>query len=372
MTAEPTISPNNPIVLAAGGTGGHLFPAEALARELMQRGRSVALVTDRRGHEFPVAGVPTHRVPTGRMGGGPVGKAFGLLRLGIGMLTAEQLLRRLLPEAVVGFGGYPSAPTMLAATRMGLPTVIHEQNAVLGRTNKMLATRVRRIATCFETVQGLSEAERNRVVRTGNPVRAEFVAVRGRGYDPPRADGPIRILVLGGSQGARILSQVVPAAFKELPRALQQRLSVAQQVRAEDLAAVEAAYAGSGIKVELQRFFGDVPERLATTHLQIGRAGGSTMAELTVAGRPSVLVPFAAAIADEQTANARVLVEHGGAWLLPEAEFTPAILSGMLERVLTHPAALARAAAAAYRLGEPEATRHLADLVETVAQERWR
>jgi UDP-N-acetylglucosamine--N-acetylmuramyl-(pentapeptide) pyrophosphoryl-undecaprenol N-acetylglucosamine transferase len=369
VAADP---PNNPIVLAAGGTGGHLFPAEALARELLRRGRAVALVTDRRGHEFPVAGVPTYRIMTGRLGGGPISKLIGLTRLGIGVLTAGQLLRRLVPDGVVGFGGYPSAPTMLAAARMGLPTVIHEQNAVLGRTNKMLAARVSRIATCFETVEGVTEAERAKTMRTGNPVRAEFLAVRDRGYDPPHPTGPIRLLVLGGSQGARILSQVVPEALKILPKALQARLDVSQQVRAEDMAAVQAAYAGSGIKVELQRFFADVPQRLAAAHLQIGRAGGSTVAELTVAGRPAILVPFAAAIADEQTANARNLVARGGAWLLPEAEFTPAILSGQLERILAHPAALARAAAAAYRLGEPDATTRLADLVETVVQERWR
>jgi UDP-N-acetylglucosamine--N-acetylmuramyl-(pentapeptide) pyrophosphoryl-undecaprenol N-acetylglucosamine transferase len=366
------MAPEGLVVLAAGGTGGHLFPAEALARELILRGRRVALVTDKRAQKFPVEGVPSYRVPAGRFGSGIFGKFGGLIETGRGTLCARGLLKRLGPSAVVGFGGYPSVPTMLAASWLKLPSMIHEQNAVLGRANRMLAGRVRRVATGFETVQGLAGDDRGKIVPTGNPVRPAILALRGLGYDPPVPDGPIRLLVIGGSQGARILSRVVPEALKVLPRVLQQRLLVWQQVREEDTETCRAAYVGSTIAVQMKRFFDDIPERLGAAHLLIGRAGGSTVAELTTAGRPSILVPFAAAIADEQTANARVLVERGAAWLLPEAEFTPAILSGQLERILCHPAALARAAAAAHRLGQPDAAQRLADLVETIEWEARR
>jgi UDP-N-acetylglucosamine--N-acetylmuramyl-(pentapeptide) pyrophosphoryl-undecaprenol N-acetylglucosamine transferase len=366
------MAPQGLVVLAAGGTGGHLFPAEALARELMNRGHDVALVTDKRAQEFPVAGVPTYRVPAGRFRPGPIGKLGAAIELARGMFAARNLLKRLDPSAVVGFGGYPSVPTMMAASWLRLPSMIHEQNAVLGRANRMLAGRVRRIATGFETVHGLTGEDHGKIVQTGNPVRPAILALRGQGYDPPEPGGPIRLLVIGGSQGARILSQVVPAALISLPRALQARLQVSQQVRAEDTETCRAAYAGSAIAVETRRFFDDIPERMRAAHLVITRAGGSTVAELTTAGRPAILVPFAAAIADEQTANARVLVERGAAWLLPEAEFTPAILSGQLERILQHPAALARAAAAAHRLGLPEAAQRLANLVETIELEGGR
>ena len=352
------------VVLAAGGTGGHLFPAEALARALIGRGRPVALVTDKRGKEFPVAGVDTYRVRAGRLGGGLPGKVKFVLDLGRGILEARALLGRLRPAAVVGFGGYPSMPTMVAATSLKLPTLIHDQNAVLGRANRMLATRVRAIATSFGIVQGVPGADRAKIERTGNPVRPAIVAVRDLPYEPPETDGPIRLLIIGGSQGARILSRVVPEALKALPPALKARLAVSQQVRPEDLDAVEAAYRDSGLNIETRRFFDDIPARLASAHLVLARAGGSTTAELTVAGRPALLVPFAGAIADEQTANARVLVEGGAAWMLSEAEFTVERASARLAELLSDGAALARAALAARHLGEPAAAERLADLVE--------
>jgi UDP-N-acetylglucosamine--N-acetylmuramyl-(pentapeptide) pyrophosphoryl-undecaprenol N-acetylglucosamine transferase len=365
MTAEPGL-----VVLAAGGTGGHLFPAEALARALIARNRRVALVTDRRGQDFPVDGVATYRVPAGRVDRkGLFGRLAALIEIGRGVLAARRLLKRLRPEAVVGFGGYPSFPTMLAAARLRLPCLIHEQNAVLGRANQALAGRVDRIATAFDSVAGLASLHLGKVVRTGNPVRPAIAQLSYQGYDPPVPGGQIRLLVTGGSQGARILSKTVPEALKLLPYEFQRRLVVWQQVRKEDIASCREAYAGTEIAVETRGFFDDMAERLAACHLVIARAGGSTVAELTAAGRPSILIPFAAAIADEQTANARVLTERGAAWLLAEAEFTPAILSAQLERILPHPAALARAAAAAERLGEPMAAEHLADLVDTVAAE---
>ena len=356
------------VVLAAGGTGGHLFPAEALARALIGRGRPVALVTDKRGKEFPVTGVDTHRVRAGRLGGGLVAKARFALDLGRGILEARRLLRRLRPAAVVGFGGYPSMPTMVAATSLRLPTVIHDQNAVLGRANRMLATRVRAIATSFDTVAGVPAADRGKIAQTGNPVRPAVVAVRDLPYAAPEPDGPIHLLIIGGSQGARILSRVVPDALKALPEPLKARLVVSQQVRQEDIETVQLAYRASGLKVEIKRFFDDIPTRLATAHLVLARAGGSTTAELTVAGRPALLVPFAGAIADEQTANARVLVERGAAWLLSEAEFTVERAASRLAGLLSDGPALVRAAAAARELGEPAAAERLADLVERLTK----
>jgi len=260
-------------------------------------------------------------------------------------------------------------PAMLAASRLGLPTMIHEQNAVLGRANRMLAPRVNRVATHFATVEGLQANDRGKIAHTGNPVRPAIVALRTRDYVALEPNGPIRLLVIGGSLGAAILSRVVPAALLALPPELRGRLTVSQQVRAEDMDKVAATYAGSGLEVETQRFFTDMPERLAAAHLVIARAGGSTTAELAVSGRPAILIPYAAAIADEQTANARHLVQAGGAWLMPEREFTSEALTTLLCELLTTPDTLSRAANAARSLGEPEAAKHLADLVEAIEQE---
>ena len=358
------------VILAAGGTGGHLFPAEALAREFLKRGRPVALITDRRGGNFPVSGVETFRIPAGQFGAGLWAKLRGVLDLARGFMAASRLLRRLNPGAVVGFGGYPSMPTMLAAQQLGMATIIHEQNAVLGRANAMLAPRVDRIATHFTTAEGLAERLRDKISPTGNPVRPAISALRETPYLPPDADGPFRILVIGGSQGARILSAVVPDALLSLAPALQARIALSQQARPEDLDAVTARYAAAGLKAEVRRFFDDMPQRLGGAHLVIGRAGGSTTAELTVAGRPAILVPYAAAIADEQTANARNLVAGGAAWLLPEQEFTPSGLAALVERLAAAPEMLAAAAAAARAMGEPGAATKLADLVERVERER--
>jgi UDP-N-acetylglucosamine--N-acetylmuramyl-(pentapeptide) pyrophosphoryl-undecaprenol N-acetylglucosamine transferase len=358
------------IVLAAGGTGGHLFPAEALARELLRRGRPVALVTDRRGGNFPVSGVETFRIPAGQFGAGVAAKLRGLFDLARGFLAASRLLRRLRPGAVVGFGGYPSMPTMLAAQKLGFPTVIHEQNAVLGRANAALAPRVDRIATHFASAEGLAERLRAKIVPTGNPVRPAISALHEHGYEPPEDGGRLRILVIGGSQGARILSRVVPEALLSLPQGLRARIDLSQQARPEDLDAVVAAYAAAGLNADVRRFFDDMPVRLGSAHLVIGRSGGSTTAELTVAGRPAILVPYAAAIADEQTANARNLVAGGAAWLLPEAEFTAAALADLVAKLAAEPALLVAAAAAARAMGEPAAAVKLADLVESVERER--
>ncbi len=358
------------VILAAGGTGGHLFPAEALAREFLKRGRPVALITDRRGGNFPVSGVETFRIPAGQFGAGLLAKLRGVYDLARGFMAASRLLRRLNPGAVVGFGGYPSMPTMLAAQQLGMATIIHEQNAVLGRANAMLAPRVDRIATHFATAEGLAGRLRDKISPTGNPVRPAISVLRETPYVPPNAEGAFRILVIGGSQGARILSAVVPDALLSLSPALLARIELSQQARPEDLDAVAARYASAGLKAEVKRFFDDMPQRLGGAHLVIGRAGGSTTAELTVAGRPAILVPYAAAIADEQTANARNLVAGGAAWLLTEAEFTAPALAALVERLASSPELLAVAAAAALSMGEPDAAMRLADLVERVERER--
>ncbi len=366
------MSEGAPIVLAAGGTGGHVFPAEALAGELLARGRRVALLTDRRGlalgQRFP--GVELHRIHAGRFGAGLMSKVVGLAELGLGTLQATRLLRALAPAAVAGFGGYPSVPTMLAATRLGLPTLIHEQNAIFGRANRLLTPRVRRIATSFADPGVVRASERSRVVETGNPVRPAIAALRAAPYPSLAADGPFDILVLGGSQGARILSEVVPSGLGALPEPLRKRLRIAQQARPEDIDGARAAHARNGLVAELATFFDDVPARLARAHLVISRSGASTVAELTTIGRPAILVPYLHAADDHQTANARALEAAGAAWVVPQLAFTAEALATRVAALLAKPEALPRAAAAALGLGRPDAARSLADLVLALATGR--
>ncbi len=357
------------IVLAAGGTGGHMFPAEALARELFARGFKVALVTDRRGQAFgdKAPEIAVHRIRAGRLDQGFVGKVTALADMALGTIEAGRLLRALAPAAAAGFGGYPSVPTMLAASRQGIATVLHEQNSILGRANRLLAPRVGAVATSFAEVGSLRLARGGRVVETGNPVRPSIVAERRTPYAAPAPDGPVRVLVLGGSQGARILSAVVPSALARLAPELRRRLVVTQQARSEDLAAVRRAHEAAGIASETASFFEDVPTRLAQAHLVISRAGASSVAELTVVGRPSILVPYRHAADDHQSANARALLASGAAWVMPEAVFTPDLLAAELAALFDTPERLAAAAAAAHRMGRPDAASRLADLVAEAA-----
>src|SRR5215469_1500938 len=259
-----------PFVLAAGGTGGHLFPAEALAAELIGRGNTVHLISDARAEAFaPDPGIETHQVRAGRFGGGPAHAAHALGELALGTLQARRLLRRLTPACVIGFGGYPSVPAMLAAVYLGLPTLIHEQNAVLGRANRLLASRARRIATAFPATAGMRSADRARAVHTGNPVRPSVLAVGQTKYKAPQRGGTIEVVILGGSQGARIMSEVLPPALAALPTRLREGLRISHQARPEDLPAADAIYRNNRIAAELQSFFTDVPERLARAHLVI-------------------------------------------------------------------------------------------------------
>ncbi len=346
-----------------------MFPADALARELLADERRVALVTDGRGGGYgeTLATVEVHRVRAGQVAGrGPIARAGGLAALALGTLEARALLARLAPAAAVGFGGYASVPTMLAASWARIPTVIHEQNAVLGRANRLLAGRMSRIATSFAEVAGLGDRARGKASLTGNPVRSEITAIGRDPYPRFAEDGPLRILVLGGSQGARVFSHIVPAAVALLPEGMRARLRLDQQCRAEDLEAARTAYRASGTQAELAAFFDDVPRRLARAHLAICRAGASTVAELCAAGRPAVLVPYPHAADDHQTANARAMAEAGGGWLAPEPEFTAESLAARLETVFERPASLGQAAAGARAMGLPEAARRLAEVVHAV------
>lgn len=356
---------SSPILLAAGGTGGHMFPAEALARELLGRGRSVALVTDRRGRAFGDAlpEVEVFRIHASAPSGSIVARLRGVAELALGTLQAQRLVSRLRPAAVVGFGGYPCVPAVLAAQRSRLPTVLHEQNAVLGRANRLLAGNARVIVTSFPAVSQVRPSDAGKVVRAGNPVRPAILAVRGLPYPETTGDGPLSLLVTGGSQGARVFSEVVPAALALLPDALRRRIRLSQQARPEDLERARAALASAGIEAEVSSFFKDMPERLAACHLAITRAGASTIAELTAAGRPALLVPYPHAMDDHQTANAQALADAGGAWLLPQGSLTPAVLASRLEALLTMPASLITAAAAARAWGAPDAASRLADAV---------
>jgi UDP-N-acetylglucosamine--N-acetylmuramyl-(pentapeptide) pyrophosphoryl-undecaprenol N-acetylglucosamine transferase len=363
------------VVIAAGGTGGHLFPAEALAAELVARGERIALMTDARSAAFdsPAFGSAERHVlkGSGLAGRGAGAAARGALALAAGTMEARGILKRLDAAAVVGFGGYPSVPPIIAAQtlpRAHRPvTALHEQNAVLGRANRLLSKRADLLAISVAET-GCVPAEAH-VEVVGNPVRPALAALAGQGYAPPAEEGAIRLLVLGGSLGARVFADVVPGAVAALPEALRGRLVVTQQTRAEDLPRVETAYREAGVPADLSPFFGDIATRLALAHVVIARAGASTVAELACAGRPSILVPLPSAIDDHQSANARSLASVGAAWVMPQPSFTPEALARHLEAVLSNPPVLARAAAAAAKEAHPEAARRLADLVQALVRQ---
>lgn len=358
------------VVLAAGGTGGHVFPAQALGAELKARGCRVALATDSRGAAIGdfLEGAETHRIRAGGLAGKGIGaRLSSVAALALGTLQARSLLKRLAPGAVVGFGGYASVPTMMAATMAGLPSAIHEQNAILGRANRLLAGRVARIATSFDESAGIAEKAAGKVVRTGMPVRPAIAQMREREYVPPAAEGPLNLFVVGGSQGAHVFSEVVPAAVAGLSEALRGRLRIAQQCRPEDLDAARDAYRAAGIDVELKTFFDDVPERLAAAHLLVGRSGASTVAEILAVGRPAILVPFPFAIDDHQAFNAHAVADSGAGWLMPQDAFTAQALGARLESLFGLPATLQHAAAAARAAGRADAAIRLADMVMALA-----
>jgi UDP-N-acetylglucosamine--N-acetylmuramyl-(pentapeptide) pyrophosphoryl-undecaprenol N-acetylglucosamine transferase len=358
-------------VLAAGGTGGHMVPAHALAEELLLRGHRVALITDDRGARIPglFGKVQVHVLPAGRLAGGPAGWFRAARNIMTGRAMALRLYETFLPSAVIGFGGYPAFPALLAARRDRIPTLLHEQNAVLGRVNRLMAGKVDAIATAYASVQRLPAKAADKVHLVGNPVRDEVLALRDQPFPPLTEDGIFRLLVTGGSQGAAILSEVVPEGLALLPEHFRRRLQVTQQCRAEDIDEARARYAALGIPADLATYLPDLPERLAWAHLVIARAGASTIAELTAAGRPAILVPLPSATDDHQTCNAREMARAGGARMIAQARFTPVELAKQMQKLGLEPVALAKAAGQAKAVGRPDAARDLADLVEQTGRD---
>ena len=355
-------------VLGAGGTGGHMVPAAALAAELAGRGHRVALISDDRGVRFPglFEEVETHVMPAGRLGGGPLGWVRAARKMLAGRRMARDFYRTFRPAAVIGFGGYPALPSLLAAFNAGVPTVVHEQNAVLGRVNRFVADRVDAIATAYPDIERMKPKWADKTFLVGNPVRESVLELRNRPYPMLEEDGIFRVLVTGGSQGASILSQVVPDGLALLPPHFRRRMQVTHQGRPEDIDRVRAKYAEHGIPAQVATYLPDLPEHLAWAHIVIARAGASTIAELTAAGRPAILVPYPSATDDHQTANAREITEAGGARTIMQDNFTATELAKQIQKLGLDTIGLANAAARARGCGRPNAARDLADLVESI------
>lgn len=358
------------VLVAAGGTGGHLFPAEALAAALAKRDVSVGLLTDARAARHAGAFPPevVHIIPSATIRGrNPLSLAKTGTLLSYGLLKAWMILPGLKPAAVVGFGGYPTIPPLLAASLRGIPTLIHEQNAVMGRANRFLAPRVRAIATGFAGVLKNNPALAGKATHTGNPVRPAVIAVAAQPYPALTDGGTLRILVFGGSQGARVMADVVPLAIEKLEPSLRTRLSIVQQARDEDLPRVRDIYTRLQVSAEAAPFFKDLPVRMAASHLVVSRSGASTVAELSAIGRPGILVPLPHALDQDQRANAGVLMDAGGAVRIDQADFTPERLAAEIAGFAAAPQRLAAMAAAAKAAGILDAADRLADLVLRVA-----
>ena len=354
------------VLLCAGGTGGHLFPAEALAGALAKRGVTIDLATDRRVAHFKFPARAVHLIPSATVRGRDlVSLARTASLLALGTFKAWRLLGRIRPAVVVGFGGYPTVPPLFAASLRGVPTVLHEQNAVMGRANRMLAARVTRIATGFRTLKNVNAQVQAKTAFTGNPIRPAVLEAAKAAYAAPA--GELRLLVFGGSQGAHVTAEIVPPAIAQLAPDVRARLRVVQQARAEDLDEVKRTYADLGVKADCAPFFNDLPARMASAHLIVSRSGASTVAELSAIGRPAIMVPLPHALDQDQFANAGLLAEAGGGIRLEQRDFTPQRLASEIERLAADPAALAKMAAAAKSAGTLDAAERLADLVLQVA-----
>ena len=364
---------NNPnkkltVILAAGGTGGHVFPAKALAEALKEQGHRPVFITDKRTANYlNVKNIPVHVIPASSPGRGIISFPVSMVKIAWGMAKSSYYMSMVVPDVVIGFGGYPSFPTMEVARRRGYKTIIQEQNSVLGRVNKFLSSSVHAIATAFDSVKGIAETSTHKMIRIGNPVRAEVKALRDISYPALSEDSTLRVLVMGGSQGATVFSEIVPEAIKNLPDALKQRISVSQQCRASDVDHVRESYAVAGITAHVATFFDHIEEEYAKAHLLISRAGASTLAELTTIGLPAILVPYPNAMDDHQTANAKAAEESGGAWVMVQDNFTVDALSGRLTELFEAPEMLQKAAEKVKEAGEPDATEKLLALVERVA-----
>lgn len=356
-----------PVIVTAGGTGGHIFPALALAAELRRRDQPAVLVCDARGERYVGPEIERRVIHAASPSGSWTRRLAGLARLGLGLAQSVRLLRGTRPAAVAAFGGYAAVPVGLAAGLLGIPLLVHEQNAVLGRANRLIARRAARLALTFETTRGADVVPPARRILTGNPVRPEVGARRDEPYRPPGAAQPLALLVVGGSQGARVLSEVVPAALARLTGRERARLALTQQCRPEDLERVAHAYGALGFAAELASFFDDLPLRLAGAQLVISRAGASSVAELLALGRPAILVPYRLAADDHQRANAAAVAEAGAGWLIDEAELDPETLAALLRQCLDQPDLLAGMAARAHALGRPDAASALADAVQSLA-----
>ena len=367
MTEQPA---GKLIVLAAGGTGGHLFPAQALAEELVRRGYVIHLMTDERvrdyGKGFPAA--VTHVVPSATLSPGEPLKLPGqLLRLYSGYRQARAILKALKPAAVVGFGGYPSFPPILAASRLGIASCVHDQNAVMGRANRVLAGFATRVASSFPSPQGLPPKAERKLAITGNPVRDIALKEKAADFPPLTAEGPFNLLVFGGSQGARFFAEFMPRVIAELPAGMLNGLKLTQQVRAEDMEAVRAAFGKLGFSFDLQPFFMDMPKRIAAAHLVVCRSGASTIAELGVIGRSAIMVPLPHALDNDQLRNAESFAAAGAGWIRPQADLEPREFAAFLTRLRYQEGELEGAAKAALGHGRPDAASRLADLTEQLA-----
>ena len=362
MSAAPLV------LLAAGGTGGHLFPAQALSDALQKRGAVIELATDARAAHFKFPARAVHLIPSATLRGrNPVALARTAALLALGTAKAWRLIGQLRPSIVVGFGGYPTVPPLWAAALRGVPTVLHEQNGVMGRANRLLAPRVTAIATSFPTLTRLDPRLQGKITFTGNPVRPPVIEAARAPYAAPASRGKLRLLVFGGSQGAHVMADIVPAAIERMPPDMRARLAIVQQARFEDLDAVRGIYSRLGVAAEAAPFFPDLPARMAAAHLVISRSGASTVAELSAIGRPAILVPLPHALDQDQFANAGVLAAAGGAIRIEQRDFSPDRLAAEIGRLAGDPSLLARMAQAAKAAGTIDAADRLADLVMTVA-----
>lgn len=357
------------ILLSAGGTGGHMFPAEALAQDLLSRGYRVALATDIRGKKYePFAGgIPIHVLKSATVGAGVVRKVKAVVSLGMGYFQARKLLDDQKPAVVVGFGGYPSVPAVYAAQKMKIPTIIHEQNAILGRANVFLAHKAEKIGVAWAHVEGLDGADENRAIVTGNPVRPDISALYNKPYPTIERDGTLRIFVTGGSQGASVFSDVLPHALAKLSLHHRLRLDIVQQCREEDMDRVRGIYDAAKIKADLRPFFKDMALQLEKCHLFIGRSGAGTVSEVTTAGRPAIFVPYPHHADQQQKRNADSVADAGGAWVMTQNGFTAEALLPRLETFLQAPETLFRAAENARSCGRPDAARKLGNMVMALA-----
>ncbi len=355
--------------VAAGGTGGHMMPAHALAEELIARGHRVSLITDERGARLEgiLTKGPRHVIEASTLGKNPL-KWFGAwLKIRAGRKTVSALIEEDAPAVVIGFGGYPVLPAMLAAQKAGVPTIIHEQNAVLGRVNRLVAGKADVIATSFPDTERVKPEHADKIALIGNPVREAIAEIGAQPYPQLETDGIFHVLVTGGSLGASIFGEVVPPGLGQLDASLRHRLQVMQQCRAEDIEQVRAEYRRLEIPADLSTFIDDMPAAMAWAHLVIARAGASTVSELCAAGRPAILVPLPIATDDHQAANTREVVAAGGARMMRQGGFKPAELARQIEAMALQPGALSNAARRALSVGRPGASRALADLALRLA-----